>query len=241
MTVETMSHPTLNLIDDVDVQLIDFMGNDDAIVQAARVSLKGANEVYSATGTSGLIQYLMREKHGSPFEHTAIKFYVKIPIFAAREFQRHRIASYNEMSGRYTQLPPDFYIVPEHRPTINIGTSAKPEMAPGSFEKWLELNEDLMAVYELAWEKYTKIMLDGHAKEVARIALPVGIFTQFYVSMNLRAAFNFLSLRTHRPDAVHVSRPQAEIEWAANRMEVEIKRLFPLAHGMFEKFGRVAP
>lgn len=228
------------------VDLIDHMGNDTAIIKAARVSLKGANEVYLKNEElgrreSGLINYLLREKHGSPFEHTSMTFYVKAPIFVFREFQRHRIASYNEMSGRYTQLPGEFYLPGEERPLINVGTSSKPQMAPGTQEQYDELCSDAMDVYELAWAKYHKMLNDGIANELARIVLPVGIFSQMYVTMNLRGLFNFLSLRTQEEGAVHISRPQYEIEQVAREMEIRASKLFPAAFAAFNENGRVAP
>lgn len=228
------------------VDLIDHMGNDTAIVKAARVSLKGANEVYLKNEElgrreSGLINYLLREKHGSPFEHTSMTFYVKAPIFVFREFQRHRIASYNEMSGRYTQLPGEFYLPGELRPLINVGTSSKPQMAPGTEDQHYEMCSDAVEVYELAWTKYNKMLNDGIANELARIVLPVGIFSQMYVTMNLRGLFNFLSLRTQEEGAAHISRPQYEIEQVARMMETRASSLFPAAFAAFNEYGRVAP
>lgn len=237
-TIEYLYEPT--------VDLIDHMGNDTAIVKAARVSLKGANEVYLKNEElgrreSGLINYLIREKHGSPFEHTSMTFYVKAPIFVFREFQRHRMASYNEMSGRYTQLPGEFYLPGDLRPLINVGTSSKPLMAPGTEDQHYEMCSDAVEVYELAWTKYHKMLNNGIANELARIVLPVGIFSQMYVTMNLRGLFNFLSLRTQEEGAVHISRPQYEIEQVARRMEEQASKLFPAAFAAYNENGRVAP
>lgn len=234
------------LMDDVDVRLIDHMGDDGAIVQAARVSTQGENEKEIPEevlnmSDAGLIGYLMRERHGSPFEHTSIKFYVKAPIFTFREFQRHRMASYNEMSGRYRELPAEFYIPNEDRPLVNIGKPSKPEFAPGTLEQFELMSDSAMEVYELAWYKYKLMLHAGIANEVARIILPVGIMSQMYVTMNLRALFNFLSLRTQRENARHVSRPQHEIALVADKMEEMARLLFPVSFEKFELSGRVAP
>lgn len=241
------------VFDDVSVKLVDHFGNDAAIVKSARVSTVGANEIYMDPAQrleevghilrrdAGLINYLMREKHGSPFEHNAMTFYVKAPIFVFREFMRHRMASYNEMSGRYMELPGEFYIPNRDRNIINVGTSSKPKMAPGNGVQYLLMEKDMMEVYELAWFKYQKMLDKGIANEVARMVLPVGIFSQMYVTMNLRSVFNFLSLRTQHEDAVHISRPQREIEMVAEKMEVEVERLFPVAYAAFNEYGRVAP
>lgn len=244
MSIETVSDITV--LDDVDVRLIDHMGNDAAIVQAARVSTQGDNEPEIpewalSLPDEGLIGYLMRERHGSPFEHTSLKFYVKGPIFAFREFQRHRIASYNEMSGRYMELPPEFYIPSEGRPLINAGKPSKPEMVPGTPEQYELMYDSSMAVYELAWEKYKLMLAGGIANEIAREVLPLGIMSQMYVTMNLRAMFNFLSLRTQRENARHVSRPQIEISMMAEEMDRIVANLFPVAYDKFEMYGRVAP
>lgn len=233
------------VFDDVTVKLINHMGTDGSIVQAARVSTIGENDpnfLEALKGSDvGLVNYLMREKHGSPFEHTSMTFYVKAPIFVFREFMRHRMASYNEMSGRYMKLPGEFYIPRWDRPLINAGTSSKPEMVPGVDSQYLGMERDLFEVYELAWFKYNKMLDAGIANEVARIVLPVGLYSQMYVTMNLRGLFNFLSLRTQRENAVHISRPQREIEMVAEEMEGIASTLFPVAFEAFERHGRVAP
>lgn len=226
---------------DVEVQLIDFMGDDFSIAQAARVSTLGANETFDGQKDKGLINYLMKERHGSPFEHVVFKFYVAAPIFVFREFHRHRIASYNEMSGRYTTLPPDFYIPGDDRPLVNVGTSARPEFAEGSAQQRVELSEEMFEVYDRAWKGYQHLLNLGVANEVARMVLPVGIFSQMYVTMNLRGIFNFLSLRTHRSDARHISRPQREIEMVAEKIEIKVADICPIAWEAFQKNGRVAP
>lgn len=223
------------------VELIDHMGDDMSIVQAAKVSVKGKNSEHDVEGSAGLINYLMRERHGSPFEHNAMKFYVKAPIFVFREFHRHRIASYNEMSGRYTQLFPEFYIPAEDRPIINTGTSAKPEMAPGASWQYEKMCLAMRRGFMAAWTEYEELLDLGVANELAREVLPVGVYSQMYVTMNLRSIFNFLSLRTKRTDARHISRPQREIEMVAEKMEIEVMNHFPIAHAAFNKHGRVAP
>ena len=230
---------------DVTVELIDSMGGDMSIVQAARVSVKGENSEYDVEGSAGLINYLMKERHGSPFEHVTFKFYVKAPIFVFREFHRHRIASYNEISGRYAKLEPDFYIPSGDRPLVNSGSSARPEFeqTDGNATKLLHsvVDSELEYAYQVAWESYIRMLDAGVANEVARMCLPVGIFSEMYVTMNLRSLFNFLSLRTKRKDARHVSRPQREIEMVAEKMEIDIMNSCPVAHEAFNKHGRVAP
>jgi thymidylate synthase (FAD) len=227
--------------DDVEVELVDHMGSDVSIARAAQVSLKGENDPDPAK-IKGLINYLMREHHGSPFEHNDITFYVKAPIFVFREWHRHRAGfSYNEMSGRYTELLPEFYLPAPSRPLVNVGTSARPEMGPAVAEVVSDVQGILQTNYEANWNDYQELLKLGIAKEVARLALPVAVMSQMYVSANLRAWLSFISLRTHDKDAVHVSRPQHEIELAARKVEAALTELFPIAMAAFNENGRVAP
>lgn len=222
-----------------EVRLVDHMGDDNSVVRAARVSTSGEN---APSGESkGLINYLMKHRHGSPFEHATMQWYIKAPIFVFREFHRHRIASYNEMSGRYTTLPPEFYVPAQDRPLINVGTSARPEFAPGTEEQYRLSVDDIMDAYVLAWARYQAMLGRGIANEIARMVLPVGIMSQMYVTMNVRALMNFLSLRIDHPDAAVRSRPQYEIQQVAERMEVDFKEHFPLVWGAFNENGRAAP
>lgn len=231
------------IYNNVEVKLRDHMGGDAAIVAAARASVDDWTEDVDMDSKSniGLINYLMREKHGSPFEHNSMTFWVKAPIFVFREIHRHRMASYNEMSGRYTELPGEFYIPSPDRNLINVGSSAKPEMAPGDHHQYMIMWDAHMKAYEVCWEQYHRQLDAGIAKEVARDVLPVGLYSQMVMTVNLRSAFNFLSLRTQVESAQHISRPQREIEMVAEQIEGEIALLFPVAYRMFNKHGRVAP
>jgi thymidylate synthase (FAD) len=224
------------------VDLVDFMGDDLSIVRAARVSVVGGNAPEEDDSkVAGLIGYLMRSEHGSPFEHGTMTFYVKAPIFVFREFHRHRIASYNEMSGRYMQLPAEFYYPSPDRPLVNVGTSARPEFAPGTKAQYDAFVDDLMEGYEQQWARYQRALDNGIANEMARIHLPVGIFSQMYVTMNVRALMNFLSLRIDSPDRKPRTRPQYEIQQVAKAMEESFAKAFPLVYDAFLKNGRRAP
>ena len=228
-------------IADIEVQLIDSMGSDSSIVQAARVSVQGANHPTVNEGGK-LINYLLKHKHGSPFEHNSMTFFVKAPIFVFREFQRHRIGfSYNEMSGRYTELPNEFYYPTSERPLINIGTSSHPVMAPAEPRIQDAVHDELAIAYRRAWDSYQDLLGLGIAKEVARLVLPVGIMSQMYVTCNARSLMHFLSLRTHVETAQHVSNPQYEIEMVAKRMEIIFADLFPVTYSSYNENKRVAP
>lgn len=231
----------ITFLDDVEVELVQNVGGDLSVARAAQVSLKGQNDPDPEKMT-GLINYLVREKHGSPFEHNSMTFYVKAPIFVFREFHRHRVGwSYNEMSGRYTKLLPEFYVPAYERPLVNIGTSAKPEFASGTENQFWDTEEALKSSYEVAWDNYEALLSRGVANEVARSVLPVGIYSQMYATANARSIMNFLSLRTKDERATHYSRPQHEIELVARKMESIFAEHFPITYEAYNKYGRVAP
>lgn len=223
---------------DVTVELVDAMASDKAVAMAARVSsgTEGAPDK-----DEGLINYLMRDRHGSPFEHNSFTFRIEAPIFVFREFMRHRIASYNEESGRYKQLEPVFYLPHLDRNLIQVGKVGAYEFVPGTAEDTLLTQRLIMASSKDAYGKYL-IMLDhGIAREVARMVLPVNIFSSMYVTMNARSLMNFLSLRTKDETSTYPSFPQREIEMVAEKMEVFFAEAMPVTHRTFNQNGRVAP
>ena len=191
--------------------------------------------------SAGLINYLARERHGSPFEHTSMTFFVSAPIFVFREFMRHRIASYNEESGRYRELRPVFYIPNKDRKLVQVGKTGAYTFVDGTPE---QLDITVNAIKEtctLAYENYQKILASGVAREVARAVLPVTLYSSMYVTMNARALMNFLSLRTSSPDSHFPSYPQREIEMVAEKMEKHFAELMPMTYAAFQKSGRIAP
>ncbi len=224
---------------DVTVELIDSMGDDNAVVRAARVSSGSTSD--SSDRDAGLINYLMRDRHGSPFEHNAFTFYIEAPIFVFREFMRHRIASYNEESGRYKQLEPVFYVPDENRMLVQEGKPGAYSFLPGTDEMFEMVNEGVRTNSEEAYWMYENMMNEGIAREVARIALPVNIYSSMYVTMNARSLMNFLSLRTIHPDSKVPSFPQREIEMVAEQMEQFFAQKMPITYETFNKNGRVAP
>lgn len=223
---------------EVQADLIQHMGSDAMIANAARVSTGQVGE-YDDAKDAGLIRYLMRKKHGSPFEHNSMTFLVEAPIFVAREFMRHRAGfSYNETSGRYSVLEPKFYVPAEDRPLVNVGSSANPKFEAGTKRQVRATRGILKESYEDAWLDYRTLLLEGIGNEVARMVLPLGIMTSFYVTCNARSLMAFLSLRTS--DA-GVSNPQHEIELVAKKLEEQFAILFPKTYASFNEFGRVAP
>ena len=226
---------------DSSVELIDFMGSDAQVVHAARISTGGNRLEPMPKTTAGLINYLIKNRHGTPFEHNAFTFRVECPIFVAREFMRHRCASFNEESGRYKQLDAVFWVPEPARPLVQTGKPGHYIMETGTEEQHEEACNVLKVTAAYCYEQYTHLLNIGVAREVARACLTVGIYTSFYVTMNARGLMNFLSLRVDDPDAAYPSKPQFEIEQAARQMEAEFQKKMPVTHTAFQSSGRVAP
>ena len=233
---------------DMTVELVRSNAADTDVLFAARVSTQGEqtlagalDEATDAARSRGLINYLMRDRHGSPFEHNSMTFYVQAPIFVFREFMRHRIASYNEESGRYRELRPVFYVPGAERNLIQVGKAGAYEFHPGTAEQTdLAVAEATRQATE-AYASYQRMLEAGIAREVARIVLPLSIYSSMYVTMNARSLMNFLSLRTKREGTHFPSFPQREIEMVAEAMEAHFERLMPLTAEAFNANGRVAP
>ena len=247
---------------DMTVELVSSMASDSAVVRSARVSTIGGDSGFCGAldmradefDTSeevaaweqqvkrdkGLINFLARDRHGTPFESSVMTFFIGAPIFVFREFQRHRIASYNEESARYKQLKPEFYVPDVDRAVIQVGK-------PGAytFEKDDRLNRmaknNICFASEEAYLTYQRMLDDGVAREVARMVLPVNIYSSMYVTMNARSLMNFLSLRRNVEGQSYPSFPQREIEMVAEQMEDIWKDLMPVTHEAFVKHGRVSP
>ena len=214
------------------VRLIDYMGSDEAIVQAARVSYgKGTKQV---TQDRGLIRYLMRHHHTSPFEMVEFKFHCKLPIFVARQWIRHRTASVNEYSLRYSEAVNQFYIpepeVIRLQSKINKqGRSS--EMVP------TELQQEVLSILkkhaQKAWDDYEKLEQANLARELARIHLPVSLYTEWYWKLNLHNLLHFLKLRLD-------STAQHEIRVYAETIAEIVKTAVPLTWEAFEDYSLYA-
>jgi thymidylate synthase (FAD) len=230
---------------DMTVELVKHAASDADVLWAARVSTKGEQslaEIEADPGrSSGLINYLMRDRHGTPFEHSSMTFYVQAPIFVFREFMRHRTFSYNEESGRYRKLRPLFYAPGPERKLVQEGKPGAYVFKDGTEEQHKIATEAIITSCRQAYAAYLNMLDAGIAREVARTVLPVGIYSSMYATCNARALMNFLSLRTRRPDSTFPSFPQREIEMVAEQMETQWAALMPLTHAAFEKNGRVCP
>lgn len=230
--------------DDVTVELVKASARDSDVVFAARVSTLGEQSLHPAEDdeqSGGLIRFLMRERHGSPFEHSTFTFYVQAPIFVWREHMRHRMCSYNEESGRYRQLRPVFYLPSRARNLVQVGKTGAYDFVPGTPEQYDTVNEATRSACANAYAAYESMLEAGVAREVARIVLPLSVYSSAYVTMNARGLMNFLSLRRRSEDSRFPSYPQREIEMVAERYEQEWAALMPLTHAAFVANGRVAP
>ncbi len=233
----------------ITVSLIQKMGGDHMVVAAAKVSTTGEEASKFATieasdSNFGLINYLIKHRHGTPFEHSALTFFVHAPIFVWREWHRHRIGfSYNEESGRYKQLSPVFWIPARNRFIIPVDgfKPARPDFQAGTEEEHDWLVEDMKNGYTDAYNRYEERLRRGYAKEVSRVGLPVGIYSSCWVTCNPRSLMSFLSLRTHDKTAKYVSYPQAEIEEAARVAEEFLSSGWPLTYKSWRENGRVGP
>lgn len=219
------------------VRLDASMADDMSVVNAARVSFaRQSSELHNELSgkDKGLIGFLMRERHGTPFEHNAFRIHVKCPLFVAREWFRHRIGSFNEFSARYSEVSDEFH-VPEIR---HIRTQVG---KPGAYS-FEQLPEDIStdarqiinAQAIIAHAAYRELIEMNVAKEVARMVLPVSMMTQFYWTVNARSLMNFLSLRTDE-------NAQFEIRQYADAVEEIFAIEMPVTHSAWVENGKVAP
>ena len=189
-TAEKQTGGTYPVLDKGFVRLVDFMGGDQRAVESARVSFGSGSK--GEAKDRQLVEYLLAHSHHSPFEHSVFQFHVKLPIFVARQWMRHRIASYNEISARYTEVIEEFYIPAEFRVQDKINRQ-------GSLRTAALDNGALLKAYTAsidgAYAAYRKLLDGGVAREMARMVLPVAQYTQFHWTINARSLMNFLSLR----------------------------------------------
>lgn len=201
------------------------------VVNAARVSFGGRREAMELADEK-LIGYLLRNRHGTPFEHGYFRFHVEAPIFVLREWQRHRCGSFNEMSARYVEMEDHFYQPEEFR--VQVGKPGSYTYEPASAETGDRASGILEGAYRGSWVAYKRLLYNGVAKEQARAVLPVGIYSQMIWSCNPRWLMHFLSLR-NATDA------QEEIRGLAAEVEEEFAAAMPVTHRAFVDGGRLAP
>lgn len=229
--LEKILYKTVPVLDYGFIRVIDYMGNDSSIVQAARVSYGAGTK--QVNEDRGLINYLMRHGHTTPFEMCEIKLHVKLPIFVMRHWVRHRTANINEYSARYSVLSNEFYIpelskIAEQSKTNKQGRTddAMPQ------EDKLEISKTLAEFSEQAYEKYSHMLNDlGLTRELARTILPVNVYTEMYWKIDLHNLFHFLRLRAD-------SHAQYEIQCYANAILDIVKAWVPFAYDAFINYRK---
>lgn len=238
------SGPRIELRSEISVELVDSAASDMSVVKAARVSTAGVDanrEDRAEDQMRGLIRYLMRCRHGSPFEHNYMTFLISAPIFTMRHLMRHRTWSFNEESARYKELEPCFYVPDADRRLRQVGKPGHYEYVAGDADDHELIRDVVTRAYSTAYDGYSELLDAGIARELARMVLPSATYSTVFATCNARALMHFLSLRTSRPDAAYPSSPQREIEIVAEQMEREFARLMPVTHAAYEAFGRVSP
>ena len=229
--MEAWMHAAIPVLDHGLIRVVDYMGDDRAITQAARVSYGAGTKHVSSD--EGLIRYLMRHWHSTPFEMCEIKLHVKLPVFVARQWIRHRTANVNEYSARYSILDREFYIpAPEH---VNAQSVVNNQGRGGVLEgaEAARVLEILKADSNRCYDNYEKMISqegqDGLARELARMNLPANVYTQWYWKVDLHNLFHFLRLRAD-PHA------QYEIRVYADAICEIVKDWVPMAYAAFEDY-----
>jgi thymidylate synthase (FAD) len=228
-----VSEQSIEVLDHGFVRLDDAMATDLSVVNAARVSFARRKEEMDDSD-SGLIRFLMRDRHGTPFEHNSFRFHIRAPIFVAREWMRHRIGSFNEFSMRYAKATDDFYMPESDDVRTQVGKPGAYSFDPVPPDVAETTRDELRAVYEAAFTAYERLVELGVARELARCAMPVGAYTEFYWTVNARALMNFVSLRA-------AETAQREIRRYAEACEHFLAEQMPVTYEAFVASGRVAP
>jgi thymidylate synthase (FAD) len=212
----------IEFTDKITVDLVSHNISDEMVLHAARVSTTGemGEGISWSDRDNGLIRYLMNNQHLSPFEHGSLTVFVHAPIFVAREWMRHRTWSYNEESARYRKLDPLFYIPNAARPLIQTGKVGHYTFEPGPEDMYKSVVHNHETAYRAAYSAYNRLIEEGVAKEVARDVLPVGIYTSFYATANIRNVLAFLALRNEEF-------AQHEIRQAAAQVQNIVQLLAP--------------
>ena len=210
------------------IRLVDYMGSDDRVVAAARVSYGAGTK--TVREDEKLIRYLMKNQHTSPFEQVVMTFHAKMPIFVARQWVRHRTARLNEMSGRYSVMENEFYIpdIDTLRTQSTVNKQGRSEEKLSEYDA-MKIIEKMTASNEAAYKKYETMLDMGLAREVARTVLPLSLYTQWYWQIDLHNLFHFLKLRLH-PHA------QYEIRQYAKEMGNIASKVAPMSYSAFVEY-----
>jgi len=232
-TEQMIAEDTIRVLDHGFVRLDDAMASDLSVVNAARVSFARRKEEMDESD-EGLIRFLMRDRHGTPFEHNAFRFHIRCPLFVAREWFRHRVGSFNEFSMRYAKATEEFYVPEPEDVRSQVGKPGAYSFEPVDPELAEAAREELRSVYEHAYATYERLVEQGVARELARAVLPVGAYTEFYWTLNARSLMNFISLRA-------AETAQREIRRYADACEQLFATQMPVTYEAFVANERRAP
>jgi thymidylate synthase (FAD) len=233
VTPEVIAQGSIPVLDHGFVRLDDAMADDLSVVNGARVSF-ARHKTEMDDSDAGLIRFLMRERHGTPFEHNSFRFHIRAPIFVAREWFRHRVGSFNEFSMRYAKATDDFYVPEPDDVRSQVGKPGAYSFEPVEPDVAAATREEMRAIYEAAFAAYERLVEQGVARELARSVLPVGAYTEFYWTVNARALMNFLSLRNSES-------AQREIRRYAEACERFLEERMPVTYAAFVANDRTAP
>jgi thymidylate synthase (FAD) len=228
-----MTESIIPVLDHGFVRLDDAMATDLSVVNAARVSFARRKEEMDDSD-AGLIRFLMRDRHGTPFEHNSFRFHIRCPLFVAREWFRHRVGSFNEFSMRYARATDDFYVPAAEDVRSQVGKPGSYSFEPVEADVAETTREELQRVYDEAYAVYERLVELGVARELARCVLPVGAYTEFYWTVNARSLMNFVSLRA-------AETAQREIRRYADACEQFLAEKMPITHAAFVANDRTAP
>ena len=228
-----ITEQTIHVLDHGFVRLDGSMASDLSVVNGARVSFARRKEEMDESD-EGLIRFLMRDRHGTPFEHNAFRFHVRAPLFVAREWFRHRVGSFNEYSLRYAKATDDFYVPEAEDMRSQVGKPGAYSFEPLDSELAEQARDELRTVYETAYAAYTELVERGVARELARLVIPMGAYTEFYWTVNARSLMNFVSLRA-------AETAQREIRRYAEACETFFAEKMPVTHAAFVANDRTAP
>ena len=209
------------------IRLVDYLGGDERVVQSARVSYGKGTKSYRED--SGLIDYLLRHSHTSPFEQVALTFHVKLPIFVARQWVRHRTAKLNEVSGRYSVMKDDFYVPAPENVALQSTDNKQGRSSEALDHEFVEKTRATFSGgQKTAYAAYSSIVEEGIARELARINLPLSLYTEWYWQIDLHNLFHFLKLRLD-------SHAQKEIRLYAEVLLDITKKVAPCCCESFER------
>jgi thymidylate synthase (FAD) len=233
VTTDVIPDNTIRVLDHGFVRLDDAMADDLSVANGARVSF-ARHKTELDSSDEGLIRFLMRDRHGTPFEHNAFRFHIRCPLFVAREWFRHRVGSFNEFSMRYAKATDDFYVPEPDDVRSQVGKPGAYTFEPVDAELAGETRQALREVYDHAYATYERLVEAGVARELARLAIPVGAYTEFYWTVNARSLMNFVSLRA-------AETAQREIRRYAEAVEAFFAEKMPVTHAAFVANDRTAP